>query len=98
MAHAIPGSKNFTGLSRKVIEYSERFALIVAHIKDPVFPDTLWKSLEELVDVGNFVRQGVFLTAKSETIDWPTYKTYIMQYAGATRWEATLRHITEQGN
>jgi hypothetical protein len=98
MAHEIPGSKNFTGLSRKVIEYSERFALIVAHIKDPEFPDTLWQSLEELVDVDNFVRQGVFLTATPETIDWPTYKSYITQYAGGTRWEGTLRHITEQGN
>jgi hypothetical protein len=98
MAHEIPGSKNFTGLSRKVIEYSERFASIVAHIKDPDFPDTLWHSLEELVDVDHFVRQGVFLTATPETINWATYKNYIMQYAGATEWEATLRHITEQDN
>lgn len=57
-----------------------------------------WRPLEELVDIDNFVRQGVFLTDKPETIDWQTYKTYIEQYGLETQWEATLRHITEQGN
>jgi hypothetical protein len=47
MAHEVPASAKFTGLSRKVIAYSERFASIVAHIKDPQFPDALWQSLTE---------------------------------------------------
>lgn len=98
MAHEIPSSDNFTGLSRKVLEYSERFGAIVASIKQPDFSDELWEKLEELVDVDNFVRQGVFLTETPETIDWKTYKGYITHYGGATQWEATLRHITEQGN
>lgn len=98
MAHEIPSSENFTGLSRKVLEYSERFGKIVERIKEPDFSEKLWEELEELVDVDNFVRQGVFLTDKPETIDWKTYKSYITQYGGATHWEATLRHITEQGN
>jgi hypothetical protein len=34
----------------------------------------------------------------ARTIDWKTYRDYITQYGGATHWEATLRHITEQGN
>jgi hypothetical protein len=98
MAHEIPSSDNFSGLSRKVMEYSERFGAIVASIKEPDFSNELWEKLEELVDVDNFVRQGVFLTATPETIDWKTYRDYITQYGGATHWEATLRHITEQGN
>lgn len=47
MAHEIPGSTHFSGLSRKLIEYSGRFASIAAHIKEPEFADTLWTSLEE---------------------------------------------------
>ncbi|HVQ97610.1 MAG TPA: hypothetical protein VMS16_02170 [Mycobacterium sp.] len=98
MAHEIPSSDNFTGLSRKVMEYSERFGAIVESIKEPDFSIELWDKLEELVDVDNFVRQGVFLTETPETIDWKTYRDYITQYGGATHWEATLRHITEHGN
>jgi hypothetical protein len=95
MSHEIPGSENFTGLSRKVLEYSEAFARIVERLKEPGSSDEVWAPLEALVDVDNFVRQGVFLTDKAETIDWKTYKSYITKYGGATHWEATLRHITE---
>ena len=98
MAHEIPSSEKFTGLSRKVLEYSERFGKIVERVKEPNLPNALWEELEELVDVDNFVRQGVFLTDKAETIDWKTYKAYITKYGAVTHWESTLRHITEQGN
>jgi hypothetical protein len=95
VAHEIPSSASFTGLSRKVLQYSEIFADIVERLKAPGFSDAAWAPLEALVDVETFVRQGVFLTDKPETIDWKTYKSYITQYGGATHWEATLRHITE---
>jgi hypothetical protein len=95
LAHEIPSSETFTGLSRKVLQYSEIFADIVERVKQPGFTEAAWAPLEALVDVQNFVRQGVFLTDKPETIDWPTYRSYITQYGGATHWEATLRHITE---
>ena len=98
MAHEIPSSENFTGLSRKVLEYSEHFARFVECLKESDSSGASWRPLEELVDVDNFVRQGVFLTDKPETIDWQTYKSYIEQYGGETHWEATLRHITEAGN
>jgi hypothetical protein len=98
MAHEIPSAENYTGLSRKVLEYSEAFGRLVERIKEPDFSASEWAPLEALVDVDDFVRQGVFLTDKAETIDWPTYKSFITQYSGGTHWEATLRHITEQGN
>lgn len=98
MAHEVPGSEEFTGLSRTVLQYSERFARIVESLKEPGSAEDVWAPLEELVDVENFVRQGVFLTETPETIDWQTYKSYLIQYGGATQWEATLRHLTEQGN
>ena len=98
MPHEIPSAANFTGLPRKVLEYSEAFMQIVARIKQPDFSDADWQPLEKLVNVDTYTRQGVFLTDKTETIDWSTYKTYITQYSGGTQWEATLRHITEKDN
>ena len=95
MAHEIPSSENFTGLSRKVLEYSEAFGRLVERLKKSELPDDAWGPLERLVDTDNFVRQGVFLTDKVETINWQTYKSYITQFGGATQWEATLRHLTE---
>ena len=77
MAHEIPHSENFTGLSRKVIQFSERFAELVESLKEPGSSEAAWARLEELVDVDNFVRQGIFLTDKPETIDWQTYKSYL---------------------
>jgi hypothetical protein len=51
--------------------------------------------LEELVDVRNFQRVGVFLTNTEEVSNWSQYKQLITQYGGATAWEGTLRRITE---
>lgn len=78
-----------------MLQYSELFAEIVERLKEPGFSATEWAPLEALVDVEAFVRQGVFLTDKPETIGWEIYKSYITQYGGGTHWEATLRHITE---
>ena len=98
MAHEIPSSQNFTGLSRTVLEYGEAFGRLVERLKEPDLPADAWAPLEKLIDTDNFVRQGVFLTAAVETINWQRYKSYITQYAGATHWEATLRHLTEGPN
>ena len=95
MANEMPDVKQFTGLTRKVMEYSAHFAELVAKLKKPGFSDADWKPIETLVDVANFERVGVFLTQQVETIDWATYKTYIGQYGAATQWEGTLRRITE---
>jgi hypothetical protein len=95
MANEMPNPDQFKGLSRKVLQYSERFPQLIAKMKAPGFSDADWAPLEELVDTENFERFGVFLTATSEVIDWKTYKRYIAQYAGATTWEGTLRRVTE---
>jgi len=95
MANAMPPADQFTGLTRKVMDYSEYFAELVEKLKLPGFCDDDWARIESLVDIENFERVGVFLTDKVETIDWPTYKEYITQYGGLTQWEGTLRRITE---
>src|SRR5579864_1656303 len=95
MANEMPDSRDYQGLSRKVLQYSENFLRIVNKIKQPGFSGADWAPLEELVDVRNFQRVGVFLTNRAEVSNWQQYKQLITQYGGATAWEGTLRRITE---
>ncbi|WP_395397724.1 hypothetical protein WBP07_24595 [Novosphingobium sp. BL-8A] len=96
MANEMPRSSEFTGLTRKVIEYSEAFSRLVEKAKLEPLGDADWGPIEQLVDVGNYVRMGVFLGPQAEVIDWTKYKFYISQYAAGSSWEGTLRHVTEQ--
>ena len=59
MANEMPSSASYTGLSRKVLQYSERFLEIVNKIKQPGLSEADWGPLEELVDVKKFQRVGV---------------------------------------
>src|SRR5262249_3590020 len=95
MANEMPPSDRYQGLSRQVLRYSEGFLRIVKQIKQPGFSAAEWAPLEEIVDVANFRRMGVFLTSRSEVSNWQQYKQLITQYGGATAWEGTLRRITE---
>ncbi len=95
MANEIPPSSEFAGLSRSVIAYSEAFTALVAKIKAGLLTDADWHDFEQLVNVQEFVREGVFMGPVAEVIDWPTYRHYVTQYGGHTDWEGTLRHITE---
>lgn len=96
MANEIPSSESFTGLSRKVIAYSERFKALVERIKSGKFSDSDWAPMEELVDTENFNRQGVFTSANTENFGWETYKAFVSEYGGSTDWEGTLRFIHEK--
>jgi hypothetical protein len=95
MANEMPSSEKYSGLARKVLQYSENFLRIVNKIKQPGFGEVDWAPLEEIVDVKNFRRLGVFLTDRAEVCNWPQYKQLITQYGGMTTWEGTLRRITE---
>lgn len=95
MANEMPPSSDFTGLSRKVIAYSEGFSGVAAKAAAGMLSDADWAEMETLVDVDGFVREGVFVGAEAEVIDWATYRHYVTMYAGHTTWEGTLRRITE---
>ena len=95
MANEMPNSAEYTGLSRKVLQYSESFLQIVNRIKQPGFSAADWAPLEQLVDLRSFQRVGVFLTNRAEVSNWQQYKQFITQYGGKTSWEGTLRRITE---
>jgi hypothetical protein len=95
MANEMPKSADYKGLSRAVLQYSEQFLQIVNKMKQPGFSGADWAPLEDLVDVENFRRMGVFLTERVEVSNWQEYKKFITQYGGKTSWEGTLRRITE---
>jgi hypothetical protein len=95
MANEMPSADTYKGLSRKVLQYSENFLRIINRIKKPDFRESEWAPLEELVDVANYQRAGVFLTDKEEVSNWQQYKRMITEYGGTTSWEGTLRRITE---
>lgn len=98
MANEMPRSADFTGLTRKVIAYSEAFSALVVAAKHGPLADADWAVIEKLVDVDTFQRMGVFLGPQAEVIDWATYRHYVSQYAAGSSWEGTLRHVTEHGS
>jgi hypothetical protein len=95
MANEMPSSDNYTGLSRKVLQYSENFKRIADRIRQGTITEADWTPMDALVDTQHFRRQGVFLTDTVETSTWQQYKGIINQYGGMTAWEGTLRRITE---
>lgn len=95
MANEMPDPDAYEGLSRKVLQYCARFRQLVGRIKQPGFSEADWAPVEELVDVENFRRMGVFLTQRAELSNWQQYKKLITEYGGRTSWEGTLRRITE---
>ncbi len=95
MANQMPPSGDFTGLTQAVIAYSEAFVGITKKAKLGPLTDADWQPIEALVDVPNFVREGVFLGPQAEIIDWPTYRSFVTQYAEHISWEGTLRKVTE---
>ncbi len=98
MANEMPSSNDYTGLTRKVLQYSEAFSIVIEKARTGALTDTDWEPFEQLVDTAGYVREGVFLGPQAEVIDWTTYKRYITQYGGFTLWEGTLRHVTESPN
>ena len=95
MANEMPNPETYKGLSRKVLQYSDSFLKIINKIKKPGFAEADWAPLEELVDLKNFRRQGVFLGERAEISNWQHYKKLLGEYGGMTQWEGTVRRITE---
>ncbi len=93
MANEMPKPENYQGLSRKVLQYAKNFSQIVEKLEQGGSPD--WAPMEELVDVKEFRREGVFLADYAEVSTWQQYKELVIGYGGMTLWEGTLRRITE---
>jgi hypothetical protein len=95
MANQMPSADQYTGLSRKVLQYCNGFKLLADKIRQGPITDADWQAMEQLVDTANFQRVGVFLRDHVEVSTWPPYKALITQYGGMTLWEGSVRRITE---
>ena len=51
---------DYTGLSRKILDYSALMKRMVDEAKQPGFSAESWGPLAELIDTENFVRVGNF--------------------------------------
>ena len=80
MANEMPDSGRYSGLSRQVLQYSERFLQVINTLKQRALTDADWAPLEALVDVRNFKRVGVFLTPAVDTSNWQQYKDFIKNF------------------
>ncbi len=91
----MPDPDEYSGLSRKVLQYSQAFDAIIEKARESKLTAADWAPLEKLVDTEDYERMGVFLGDEAETIDWQQYKKYISQYAAHTSWDGKLRRVTE---
>ena len=81
----------YSGLSRKVLEYSMIMKRLVDEAKKPGFSEKSWAPLAELVDVQNFERVGNFL----EQMNWPDYVAFLTRWAMGSEWECSFKRVTE---
>lgn len=85
---------DYSGLSRKVLDYSRITGRLVGEAKKPGFTVDSWAPLRELIDTGNFVRVGNF----KEVMNWDEYVGFLTNWAGNSDWECSFKRITEVGN
>lgn len=95
MAYEIPQSSEFSGLTAKVIAWSEAFTTLTETGKRRELTEADWSELDAMVDADSFERMGPYFGEQTEWIDWPTYKSYMTKYASNADWEGTLRRVTE---
>src|SRR5579862_1752543 len=81
----------YSGLSRKVLEYSLIMKHLVDEAKKPGFSEASWAPLAELVAVDEFERVGNFL----EVMRWPAYVSFLTKWAKSSGWECSFKRITE---
>lgn len=53
-----------------------------------------WSPAAQLVNTAAFKRVGAYM----EEMDWRSYLAFLTEWAGTTRFEATLLHVTEVGD
>ncbi len=83
---------DYTGLSRKVLEYSLIMKSMVDRAKQTGFSEQSWAPLAELVAVDEFERVGNF----KEVMSWREYVTFLTRWATSSEWECSFKRITER--
>ena len=85
---------NYSGLSRKVLEYSQIMKRLVDSARQPGFSVNSWAPLAELVAVDEFERVGNF----KEVMNWHDYVKFLTNWASSSEWDCSFKRITESGN
>ena len=78
-------------LTKIVKDYSEMHGRLAA--SGASAPED-WAPWAQFVDVANFKRVGAYL----EELNWEQYLQFNIEWAGGTRFEMDVFHITEVGN
>ncbi|TGD71708.1 hypothetical protein E4634_16430 [Mangrovimicrobium sediminis] len=85
------GSTDSAGpLTEIVLRYCE---MIESRVTGGQLTEADWDPLKEVVAVDEFKRVGAYL----EELDWAQYARFLTEWAGGTRFETTVFHITEVG-
>lgn len=85
---------DYTGLSRKILDYSALMKRMVDEAKQPGFSAESWGPLAELIDTENFVRVGNF----KEVMNWQEYVAFLTGWASSSEWDCSFKRVTESGN
>lgn len=84
----------YSGLSRKVLDYGVITKRLVDEAKQPGFGVDSWAPLGELIDTEKFVRVGNF----KEVMNWNDYVAFLTGWAANSEWECSFKRVTEVGN
>lgn len=85
---------NYTGLARKVLDYTQLMKRMVDAAKQPGFTKESWAPLKELIATDEFERVGNF----KEVMSWQDYVNFLTGWAMSSEWECSFKRVTEQGN
>lgn len=84
----------YSGQSRKVLEYSLLMKKLVAEAKRPGFSAANWDVLKELIATEEFVRVGNF----KEVMNWQGYVDFLTGWAMTSAWDCSFKRVSEIGN
>ncbi len=86
---------DYTGLSRKVLDYNVVTKEMNELCKQSAFSDEAWdEHFSQFFDTENFQRIGHL----KEVMDYPTYLRFQTQWAPISSWECSFKRITELDN
>lgn len=83
---------DYTGLSRKVLEWGLITKRLVDEAKRPGFSVESWAPIREMVAVDEFERVGNF----KEVLRWDEYVAFLTKWAPKSDWECSFKRITER--
>jgi hypothetical protein len=89
--------QDYSGNSRKVLDYSQIMKRMVDTAKEPGFSAATWAPLAELkamIDTDKFERVGNF----KEVMNWDSYVDFLANWAPNAEWECSFKRITERSN